>query len=83
MRSTDSRRARNSASLTIAADAGDLWLTPRGIVPGVELLASTIHYARLLPDDGLAATARQRRREALAVWARENEVGDLLDEEFV
>lgn len=33
-------------------------------------------------DAGLAATARRRRREALAVWARENEVARLLDDEF-
>jgi len=37
------------------ADGGDLWLTPAGLIPGVELLASTILYAPLKPADGMLA----------------------------
>jgi CHASE2 domain-containing sensor protein len=37
------------------ADGGDQWLTPSGVIPGVELVASTILYAPLKPDDGFLA----------------------------
>jgi len=37
------------------ADGGDEWLTPIGILPGVELLANTIRYVWLEPTDGLPA----------------------------
>ena len=32
--------------------SGDFWMTPGGVVPGVELLANTIHYAPIDPGDG-------------------------------
>jgi len=31
---------------------GDFWFTPGGVVPGVELLANTVHYAPLAYTDG-------------------------------
>jgi hypothetical protein len=42
------------------ADGGDQWLTPTGVVPGVELVASTILYAALKPAEGFAAEATRR-----------------------
>jgi len=42
------------------ADGGDQWLTPVGVLPGVELLANTIRYARLKPTDGLWAEFARR-----------------------
>ena len=32
--------------------SGDFWMTPGGVVPGVELLANTIHYAPIDSGDG-------------------------------
>jgi CHASE2 domain-containing sensor protein len=32
--------------------SGDFWMTPGGVVPGVELLANTIHYALIDSGDG-------------------------------
>lgn len=49
------------------ADGGDKWLTPIGVLPGVELLANTIRYARLEPTDGLLAEF-WRRLVAVAVF---------------
>jgi len=65
----DSAIARDDSSLFAGrvvligathADGGDQWLTPVGILPGVELLANTIRYARLEPTDGLLAELGRR-----------------------
>ena len=48
-------------------DAGDVWLTPRGIIPGVELLASIIHFSPLTLDDAVVST-RQWRTTTVIVF---------------
>jgi CHASE2 domain-containing sensor protein len=40
--------------------SSDLWLTPGGVVPGVELLANTIHYAPVDSSDGRASEIAYR-----------------------
>ena len=42
------------------ADGGDQWLTPSGVIPGVELVASTILYAPLKPASGFLAESTRR-----------------------
>ena len=39
---------------------GDFWLTPGGVLPGVELLANTVHYALLDPGDGAGSEVAYR-----------------------
>ena len=43
---------------------GDFWLTPGGVIPGVELLANTVHYALVDSGDGAGSEIAYR---ALAV----------------
>jgi hypothetical protein len=43
---------------------GDFWLTPGGVIPGVELLANTVHYALVDSSDGAGSEIAYR---ALAV----------------
>lgn len=60
----------------------------RDVKERVETMLEGLGSLKLDADDdgrdgvGLAATALRRRREALAVWAREIEVAQLLDDEF-
>lgn len=42
------------------AGSGDFWLTPSGVLPGVELLANTVRHAPLRPQAGLAAEVGHR-----------------------
>ena len=54
----DDRRLFTGRIVLIGAThsgSGDFWLTPGGVLPGVELLANTIHYAPLDADDGLGS----------------------------
>jgi len=59
----DDRRLFTGRVVLIGAThsgSGDFWLTPGGVLPGVELLANTIHYAPLDEDDGLGAEIAYR-----------------------
>lgn len=40
--------------------AGDLWLTPSGVLPGVELLAHTVRLAPLRTDPGVGSALKYR-----------------------
>lgn len=42
------------------AEGGDQWMTPAGVIPGVELIASTILYAASKPAEGFMAEAVRR-----------------------
>lgn len=47
------------------ASAGDAWLTPAGVYPGVELLAHTVRFAPLQRAAGPAAEIAQRAKALL------------------
>ena len=53
--------------------SGDFWLTPGGVLPGVELLANAVHYAPLDPGDGLGSEIAYRALTlvlfGIFVWA--------------
>lgn len=47
------------------ASAGDLWLTPAGVYPGVELLAHSVRFAPLQHEAGPAGAIAQRAKTLL------------------
>jgi len=51
------------------ASAGDFWLTPSGVLPGVELLANTVRFAPLQPETEGWAAQFTLRLEALLLYA--------------
>jgi adenylate cyclase len=63
----DDRRLFSGRVVLIGAThsgSGDFWLTPGGVLPGVELLANTVHYAPLDPALGAGSEIAYR---ALAI----------------
>jgi hypothetical protein len=40
--------------------AGDFWLTPSGVLPGVEMLANIVRYTPLEPGTGIGAEIAYR-----------------------
>jgi CHASE2 domain-containing sensor protein len=51
------------------ASAGDFWLTPSGVLPGVELLANTVRYAPLQVERPGATAQLAYRLAALLLFA--------------